>query len=535
MNPSRTQRYILILAALGMAILVGGTLRLFLNDTSNVMARPDTVLRTGESQGSVPEPLPSTAAATREPSEVASDEAAEPRAKSKRIRAKLRGQLLVDAKTRHGDRVQVEIVVRDAGGKLEIARGSTSDAAATRAAPTTGSPQEPDHPGLARFELEPGDYLVAVEAKSLADEYQGPWFPAAEPLPGAEQGLFATPVTIVKGGVHSLTLRVLLKTVLYGHVIPPEGLPSTESTVVLQSWSQPTMPRTRYVGTDELGYYEAEVYPGRWGATLQLEPVEVSIGPTAATPERRAFLEQWVPESHPHHGHMKPFPAEVLVEEGTRTRLDLVYPNAKTTVRGRIVDQYGEPFEGLPVWGHLQPTGDGLGRDRYLMNEILQATESDEQGRFELQGFPPGAYQLRIAIDGYRVGSQPGENLLGEHVPLQLFEIGASGADVTLAEIVAQRSEPFEYQATIDWQRAPGYESHPFRSLTVQRTFHTGQRRDTSRTAPLQVNSEGILRWWCETPEDEVTLEIRTPDGKHKTLTIWPVPNERRFETISLQ
>ena len=90
------------------------------------------------------------------------------------------------------------------------------------------------------------------------------------------------------------------------------------------------------------------------------------------------------------YGQRHPSDAEtpIALREGQRrTGTDIVLPSP-SIISGTIVDEYGEPIEGIPVWAFQLRHNEG----RFMAVSTASPRATDDRGQYRLIGLEPGAY-----------------------------------------------------------------------------------------------------------------------------------------------
>jgi hypothetical protein len=223
-----------------------------------------------------------------------------------------------------------------------------------------------------------------------------------------------------------------------GHIVRTDGPPLARAEVRLATTEKAGPPRT--ATTDESGAYEFTALPaGRYTLTaMKTGYVSLQFG------QRRAFEAGQA----------------ILLKAGeTRERVDVALPR-HGAVTGRIVDENGEPLEGVSVSvTEIRSVG---GRRRIAAVPGVQARQTNELGRFRVYGLPPGDYAVRAEVGqagsddlrGFPVTYFPGTTNSAE---AQRIRIGladeVSNVDFALAPVRTARitgrtftssGEPFE-------------------------------------------------------------------------------------------
>ena len=95
-----------------------------------------------------------------------------------------------------------------------------------------------------------------------------------------------------------------------------------------------------------------------------------------------------------YYGQRRPTDTEapITLREGQRrTGADLVLPGLGI-ISGTIVDEYGEPIEGVQVWAFQLRRGEARVTAHMASNVLPRAT--DDRGQYRLIGVEPGTYLI---------------------------------------------------------------------------------------------------------------------------------------------
>jgi uncharacterized GH25 family protein len=100
---------------------------------------------------------------------------------------------------------------------------------------------------------------------------------------------------------------------------------------------------------------------------------------------------------------------QATIQEGTDTDLGTITVTAGRSISGRVLDEYGAPVAKATVAAGALLTGGGA--ELYIASESIAAkdTETDANGRFVLDGFPPAS--LTVVAGKANVGRSPSMQL----------------------------------------------------------------------------------------------------------------------------
>ena len=228
-----------------------------------------------------------------------------------------------------------------------------------------------------------------------------------------------TPVAFVGNTPNSLRpVRGLAK--IRGRITRADGLPiaratiSTRVTSIFQGQVQQTFTLTVSAQTDEDGLYEIGDLPaGKYRVNA------AKLGYTSAALEN---LD--------------------LAEGQTKTKIDLTLLRY-SAVTGRVLDEFGDPVENVPV--NLSRITFEAGRRRLVGVRGVPTTSTDDTGRYRLYGLEPGQFivnaspgqvvpnQLMSDLAGYAATYFPGTSNVREaqQVPVPRAQ-DVTGLDFTL-------------------------------------------------------------------------------------------------------
>lgn len=238
--------------------------------------------------------------------------------------------------------------------------------------------------------------------------------------------------------------------------------------------------------TDEHGVFAfAEVYPGNHRLTFSM-------------------ASEWSP----------PTAHDVAIAGGEDRDLgDFRAGGGQSTIRGRVVDQDGEPFPGLPILCYSdQPVEEGL--PAHDMGSVLGRATTDESGLFELAGLAAIPVKVTLTPD-YDPGSiqGPGHPAYWEYPVLVDLQHGPTVVDVGTQTV--DESRPFEVRARVVFDVTWLAESsHGKRDLSCTlsqvegESLAEGVRRASIRARRVALDPEtDTFTCLVETPM--TTLELR--------------------------
>jgi protocatechuate 3,4-dioxygenase beta subunit len=177
-------------------------------------------------------------------------------------------------------------------------------------------------------------------------------------------------------------------------------------------------PSDVYVHTDAEGRYTFDALPAGSFTVKAYMPGYLSMG----------------------HGQRRPSDDEtpVVVKEGDRReRVDVVLPR-ETVVTGTVVDEHGEPVQGISVWAFQQQRRSG--RTVAVSRESARAT--DDRGQYRIIGLPPGSYLVGALARGDLTSADDAQGYVSSYhpattsLPLARPVVVDAGAEVAAIDIV---------------------------------------------------------------------------------------------------
>jgi len=374
------------------------------------------------------------------------------------------------------------------GGEIRLLRGGKNGSWNQTVDPTTG---------CARFEnLAPGTYRIYIPQTPQGflppRVFQRPMDPDVVSRDVRMAGEDRTVRFELEAAVH-----------VFGDVRAPNGqlvksaqLPA-RSSVQVRCWrkSASRAEEAGYPCFDVIdGHYEGDLYEGLWVFYVYGMPPLDSAG----SPDRC----------------VQALGALRLLPPASITQLDFNFrPLGSARLRGRILDEQGQPFEGVrgkiqemndlvePTtretlsWLHWQSEGDG------------GPFKSDLDGRFEFANLTPGHYMLSFEREGYSPLGSPEQSRLGELPPKRTLEV--TGQDSTI-ELTVRRAHPAHVRGTVtldaEWARSHGSKDL-FPSLMV--VYATG--REDQPEARIGVQCRWVhhdFDFWIDASLTDPRLEF---------------------------
>ena len=338
-----------------------------------------------------------------------------------------------------------------------------------------------------------GQFAAAAPEGAFRLRVMKPGFLTQE-LPVAASTTDTLDVRLVRGGV--ITGRALMAT----------GEPLVAISVAIKGVRGSPTPASASGQTDDLGQFRiAGIAPGQYAVSLGAmftcadngckvveaagTEVEVRAGEEAAVILTSQAVDR-IPNGQtrvvipapPNAMPIAPFQASI-----------------RGAITGAVVDEAGEPIEGLTVRALRAKTIDG----RTMLEPLPPSStrRTDDRGRYRLFGLLPGTYYV-VASDPPAVVSPGGQPL---HVSPHVFYPGRPSA----GEALSLRVDGGAEVAGIDLAFAP------YRGATVTGQAHASTGRLVSGIAILA----GSARSWAPSPEPRATA---VKDGKFEFLHVPP-------------
>ncbi|MEX1023445.1 MAG: carboxypeptidase-like regulatory domain-containing protein [Planctomycetota bacterium] len=246
-----------------------------------------------------------------------------------------------------------------------------------------------DEHGEGRVELSSGTWALWIDGTTLPERYGAPAL-------GSEA---ASHVELVPGEVTTATLRCTRWSSLTGRVTRADGGEVGELRLACRPQADGNAPASTTITDEAGGFRLTHVFPGE-------HRVDVTLGAEGET-----------------------FHASELVRLEVREGLDydvgvLQIAEPKSRVRGRLVDEQGQPFDDLHVIAH---------REGERWNAAVAGARTDAEGRYTLWNVPRGSWNLQC--------TEPPRELAAWMQPVT---IEVDSDDVVVPPIALKRSAPFE-------------------------------------------------------------------------------------------
>lgn len=229
-----------------------------------------------------------------------------------------------------------------------------------------------DGTGPARFAgLAPGRYSLELEAESLP--------PGLLPVPDAATGTLRVPCLLAGGRTGACTLLAVRAACLRGSVLDPEGAPVAGARIRLQDTDATREVPGREAESDERGAFLLEdVLPGTYRARIDWPRGARGTAPPPSLQRLEAGAELALEiraEAEP-----RDLAGQLLDEDGQ--------PLAGQLVRGEWCEEPQDEEGPHPLDEHGPPAPWSL---------VLAETRTDGEGRYRLEGLPPGTVRVRWA------------------------------------------------------------------------------------------------------------------------------------------
>ena len=152
-------------------------------------------------------------------------------------------------------------------------------------------------------------------------------------------------------------------------------------------------------------------------------------------------------------------------------------------IAGTIVDEFGEPMEGITIGAlHLSSSAGHL---RWVRSAVLGSSRTDDRGQYRLFGLLPGSYVVQAAVrdtlspsSGYLPFFYPGTPVLAQATATKIdFAMAATGIDLSLRPMAAHTVTGIVRDSS---GRPP---------VRAELTLAVSERSGAIQTEPLRVNA----------------------------------------------
>jgi protocatechuate 3,4-dioxygenase beta subunit len=244
--------------------------------------------------------------------------------------------------------------------------------------------------------LKPGDEKTSIDFNGISTQ-------ANAFTTGAQIVLPANQLVGPQGPIRPIPVKG--SGTIRGRVTRTDGLPLAHASVTTSA-PRTVQGRTTLGGvavqTDEDGVYEfTELPAGKYRVNA------AKLGYTNTAYGQRPDEESTVFNSV--LGNQSVGSEIELADGQTKTRVDITLPRY-STVTGRVIDDYGDPVEGVTV--NLSQIKFQAGRRRLAGIQGVVGRSTDDLGRYRLYGVQPGSYIINAA-PGQVVPNQPPSDLSG--------------------------------------------------------------------------------------------------------------------------
>lgn len=211
-----------------------------------------------------------------------------------------------------------------------------------------------------------------------------------------------------------------------------------------------------------------------------------------------------------------------LVDGEGRDLGDIRVQRDSCTVIGRIVDQDGRPFPGLPISCYPSATDKDQVR-AFGLNDAVGRTKTGPDGSFELTELPAILCKISLTPNYEPSKVVEGQPAIWE----QPVEVHLSRQQLVtdIGVHVVQQSRPFRLEGRL-LEGAPG--SHRGLKATVSdigEGLPEGVRRTPLRRTPVKLDWEaGTFECLVETPRHEIELRFQLKGHEDRVFRIEPQP-----------
>lgn len=346
---------------------------------------------------------------------------------------------------------------------------------------------------------EGGRYRVDVDPASVPDGFVA----SGKFRLGAldQTGVAGAYTEVEDGGAIAVTLRIFGTSSLSGLVTGPDGLPLAGAVVRAQGLKPGLAGLTHDAVTDRSGTFEiAGLLPFVYGVNL------VDLGPNA-------HME----------GDPVPQPPRQLFDLrlGSYAGVHFALGSGSRTVAGEVVDELGEPFEGVSVLAYYvgdEAHGVALPFQRtYDWTDHAFFVRTDAKGRFRVTGL--GSVPIRI-----QVGSDEAKNGVGRRAkfmppPIEVAMGPGSDGPVNVGRIELERSRCFQVEGRVELLSAEHPElrlkhsrlellASPYGEQPGGEGESAGRTWRNARPFVDYDRRTGAFTLCCDTPLDECTLSV---------------------------
>lgn len=358
-----------------------------------------------------------------------------------------------------------------------------------------------DANGRAVVRIGAGRWLVAVDEKALAPELLPPCDQFREEPGDHPPGFFARRAVVTADATTIVKLRVFMATSLTGVVVDRDGTPVPDCGVTLSSRAWRSYATANAI-TDLRGLYRfQDVRPGNY-------QLHAYAGPP----------------------HAAQIPLRVDIAEGERGTLPtLVIDGGTGIVRGRVVDQDGEPVEGVPVV--LYPTEESApdGNRPFDLGSVICVVPTDRHGQFLASRLPTARLTVQVHPEGalHQKGEANPLTAPPKPVVVDLRERSEQFVDVAVV-----RSRPFTLAITVidDEARIRAADPTLPKKLRASDVFvvKESERNDPTKRQKLDPDRDGRVSWKCETPHEAVWVIVKRRGFAVKEERVEPAPLQNR-------
>ncbi|MEZ5975510.1 MAG: carboxypeptidase-like regulatory domain-containing protein [Planctomycetota bacterium] len=287
-----------------------------------------------------------------------------------------------------------------------------------------------------------------------------------------------------------LNVQFLPEAIVRGRLVRAVDLsPIVGGQVQLHPWrTTGTHSPGATVTTNPLGEFEAKVCPGRY---------KVYFYPAYSGVEEDLYISRVPPVS-----------VEVLGGE-IRDLGELEFGGGKSTLVGRVMDQYGAPVSNLAVLAYV---GDPVekGEPPNDMGAVLGMTTTDGAGIYTVSGLYKGAVTIQAGFQDYESSAEiTGKRLATWAAPVSVV-LDGSANQVKVPDVIATLSEPFFIELTIENATQGG----GVEGAEVYLRALDGEIGASGLPRVIQCRGKTeLIHWACQTPAGSIELRVKDKKG----------------------
>lgn len=235
-----------------------------------------------------------------------------------------------------------------------------------------------------------------------------------------------------------------------------------------------------------------------------------------------------------------PPPRDVRIEGGQPHDFgSLVVGAGVGRIDGRIVDQEGHGFAGLPILAFSnEPVSEGL--QAHDFQSQLASTTTDSEGYFSLQGLE--LMQVQISLTpGFEPGQAMGAGHPAMWVPNLEIDLEREGPIVNVGTTTVEESRPFLIHGSVVCDPAWLAAGHHLSEVRIEisqaegTSLPEGVRRNPIRRTRLRLDGEtGAFRHAVETPMTRLRARVTLRGFEPLDFLVTPIPMQDWSQQIRI-